>query len=179
MRPWLRWLLVTCVLASGLSLMWPDERISRTVDAADPRRVVAPLGDARASGSTTAMNEPIPQRLPVALLGKPIADPFADVQLPASPALKPFVGPAHEPPATPPARPPANYRYLGQLTTPEGNTLVYLARAERDIAVEVGTRLDDGYVVEAITSGAVQLHFAAIDARVTIPIPETRDTSAP
>lgn len=178
MRPWLRWLLVTSVLASGLSLMWPDDSISRAVDSIDARRIVAPL-DARASGPTTVTNEPIPQRLPIALLDKAIADPFADLQPPAPPAPNPLVGPTHEPLAAPPAPPPANYRYLGQLTTPEGKTLVYLARGDRDIAVEVGTQLDDGYLVEAITPGAVQLHFAALDTRVTIPIPEARDTSAP
>lgn len=177
-RPWLRLLLVTSVLATGLSLMWSDDRGSATAGGVDPQRVVAPLNPARVSGSTTATDESIPRRLSVVLLDKAISDPFADVQPSSPPAPKPLVGPTHELPATPLAPPPANYRYLGQLTTPEGKTLVYLAGANRDIAVEVGAQLDDGYLVEAITPGAVQLHYAALDARVTIPIPESRDSAA-
>ena len=177
MRPWLRRLLATSVLASGVSFMWPEDNVSRAVGDIEQRRSVAVLDHAPGMKSGAVVSQPIPQHLSAVLLDKATADPFVDVQPPAPPAPKPFVGPAYEPLTAPSAPPQASYRYLGQMRTPEGKALVYLAQADRDIAVEIGTRLDDGYVVEAITPGAVQLHFAALDARVTIPIPQARDPS--
>jgi hypothetical protein len=71
-----------------------------------------------------------------------------------------------------------NYRYLGQMTDPTGQHLVYLSGPTKEIAVAVGTRLDEGYVVEAITGDAVRLHYPPLDARAVIPLPASADTAA-
>ena len=64
-----------------------------------------------------------------------------------------------------------NYRYLGQMIDPGGRIWHYLARAEASFAIEAGTRLDDGYVVQAIDAAGVRLHFPAMDVYAVIPLP--------
>lgn len=72
--------------------------------------------------------------------------------------------------ASPP--PPAlNYRYLGQMSGPDGVTYVYLARADSAVHVRVGTSLDEGYVVERIDADVVTLHHRASSASAFIAIP--------
>ncbi|WP_423598379.1 hypothetical protein [Roseateles sp. MS654] len=64
-----------------------------------------------------------------------------------------------------------NYRYLGQLIDPQGQRKVYLARADKDLLVEAGTRLDEGYRVEAITDDEVRLIYDSLQQRAVIRIP--------
>jgi len=177
LRPWLRWLLGGAVASSALALWWPDG-VSRAVAR------IEQAGDAPALSTAPRPDEPataqsLPEHLPTALLDKAAADPFIDVQPPAPPPPKPFVGPIYEPPPPRPAPPALNYRYLGQMTAPSGKTLVYLSKPDKDISVEVGTRLDEGYTVQAITREGVHLHYPALDARVVIAIPPGRDSASP
>ena len=58
------------------------------------------------------------------------------------------------------------------MTGPDGKRLVYLARGDTSIAVSVGQQLDDGYVVEAITSEAVTLLYPPLDTRIKLPVPQ-------
>ena len=120
----------------------------------------------------------VPERLAAVTLEQASFDPFAGVQPPAPaapPPAKPFVGPIYVPPPAPPA---INYRYLGQMTDPEGKTLVYLSRSDKDVLVAAGTSLDEGYKVEAITSDGVRLIYPPAGGRVTIPIPPAPPDSA-
>ncbi|MED5621552.1 hypothetical protein [Ideonella sp. BN130291] len=64
-----------------------------------------------------------------------------------------------------------SYRYLGQMVDPSGKQVVYLSRGDHDVAVSVGTRLDEGYVVEAITPDGVRLNYPPLHAQVTVPVP--------
>jgi hypothetical protein len=50
-----------------------------------------------------------------------------------------------------------SYRYWGEMTTPEGLRLVYVVRADNGapVQIQVGSRLDDGFVVEEIESGRI------------------------
>ena len=122
----------------------------------------------------------LPAQLVSTALDEAESDPFVPPQLTppaAPPSPNPFVGPPYVPP---PAPPTITYRYLGQMTDPEGKQLVYLARADKDLQVTVGTRLDEGYTVEAITAEGVRLLYAPAGARVTIPIPPAPvDSSSP
>ena len=52
-------------------------------------------------------------------------------------------------------------------------TTVYLARADKDVAVATGSRLDEGYVVEAIRDDGVHLLFPPSKARALIHAPST------
>jgi hypothetical protein len=108
-------------------------------------------------------------------------DPFAGLQPPSPPVVstasvpKPFVGPTYVPP---PAAPVLNYRYLGQMVDPSGQRLVYLAGPTKEVRAAVGTRLDEGYVVEAINTDGVRLHYPPLDARAVIPLPSSGDGMA-
>ena len=114
-----------------------------------------------------------------ASLDKAAFDPFVGVQPPPPPPPKPFVGPIYVAPPPPPAAPPLTYRYVGQMLDPSGKQLVYLGKADKDFPVIVGTRLDEGYVVEAITADGIRLHYPPLDARAVINIPAAKDSSSP
>lgn len=64
-----------------------------------------------------------------------------------------------------------NYRYLGQFIDPQGQRKVYLARPDKDLLVETGTRLDEGYRVEAITEDEIRLFHEPLQQRAVIRIP--------
>lgn len=173
MRAPLRWMLGGSVALSALALWWPQDGNPAVVAAMDDSQ-------APALAKGEAAVPALPAHVAAALLDEAISDPFIGPQPPSPPAPsppKPFVGPIYIPPPAPPA---INYRYLGQMTDPDGKKLVYLARADKDVQVSTGTRLDEGYTVEAITAEGVRLFYAPAGARVTIPIPPAPvDSSSP
>ena len=69
------------------------------------------------------------------------------------------------------------YRYLGQMLDPAGKRLVYVTKGDRDIQVGAGMQLEDGYVVESITAGAVRVVHAATQTRIDIPIPASKEST--
>ena len=69
------------------------------------------------------------------------------------------------------------WRYLGTMITPAGQRLVMLARGDTTVTVQPGTRLDEGYVVEAIGSDAVRLVYPPLGTVVDVPIPPAQPTS--
>ncbi|HEY1395235.1 MAG TPA: hypothetical protein VF536_03935, partial [Roseateles sp.] len=79
--------------------------------------------------------------------------------------------PAPPPPPPPPQAPALNYRYLGQFIDPQGQRKVYLARSDKDVLVETGTRLDEGFRVEAITDDEIRLVYEPLQQRTVIRIP--------
>jgi hypothetical protein len=187
MRPWLRWLLVGTLAMTAVALWWPVEPVGTALIraqaiAAQPELAPRPAMGSKAepnSNSTSVAAAALPERLPVAQFDKADFDPFAGVQAAPPPAPKPPPVAAAPPPA-PPApvvrqAPPQNYRYLGSLVDPSGQQWVYLARGDSAITVSAGTRLDEGYVVEAIDAQAVHLHYAPLDTHVAIIIPPVSD----
>lgn len=176
MRSSLRWLLFGTVLLSALAWWWPDD-VSRAITP--PSLPTAMTAASSFSPTNTAVESrllPLPERLPSPALESTGFDPFAGVPPPAPPPPKPVAAPS--PVAPPLPTPPAlNYRYLGQMTDPLGNKLHYLIKADKDVPVTVGTRLDEGYVVQAITADLISLHYAPLDARVDIRIPPAKDSS--
>ena len=94
--------------------------------------------------------------------------PFASPVPPAPKSLaSAFVAP---PPPPPPPPPQVTYRFWGSLTTPAGERVLYVARDDnaQPIAIHVGTRLDGGFEVEQITSGAIVLLQSESQQRVTL-----------
>jgi hypothetical protein len=186
MRTSLKWSLIASATLSVVALYWP-ERNSRTVVAVE--RALAPQSLPSghqltlATQSTNDAQLPglkLPNALPRPELDPPKFDPFVGAQSPTptaapapAPAPTPFVGPTYEPPPPPP---PMAYRYLGQMTDPSRQRRVYLSAGSNDVLVSVGTRLDGGYVVEAITADAVRLHYPPLGTRVSIPIPTPDDS---
>lgn len=175
-RPSLRLVLGLTAVATAVAVWWPEGTVSapssvvRSVSAAGtsvtPERVSSAVDEPAA-----AVN--LPERLPRPSLEPASFDPFVGVR-PAPPAPPPSpvaVAPLVATPVMAPVAPTLNYRYLGGMTDPSGERRVYLARGDSAVAVSVGARLDEGYVVEAIDSEAVRLHYPPLDAHVRIPIP--------
>lgn len=176
MRSSLRWLLGVSVLLAALAWWWPDD-VSRPVIPTGATQ--APSAPSQALASAASDAPALPERLAAPALDQASFDPFIGAQPPAPPAPRPVVGPIDVPPAPPPAPPALTYRYLGQMTDPAGKQLHYLARADKDVTVGVGTQLDEGYVVEAITHDAIRLHHIALNVRVQITIPTADPSGAP
>lgn len=58
------------------------------------------------------------------------------------------------------------------MLTPQGQRLVLLSRGDAAVAVQVGTVLDGGYVVNAIDASAISLVYPSTGTLISIPIPE-------
>ena len=164
MKAALRWSLAATLVLSAWALWSP----------AEPLPVVAPAANRLPDNSTAdaVEGESLPLSLERQALEPARRDPFVAVAQAAQPpaAPKPFVLMGPEQPPPPPPPPPLNYRFLGQMQTPEGQRLVYLSKGQDVTPVEVGTRLDEGYVVEAVSAEAVSLRHPAHDTRAVIPI---------
>jgi len=184
MRPWLRWLLAASALAAAVALWWPDG-VSRAVSRSEAAIVgsqaaLNTVGEPVPSATGGALPATLPSHLPTATLDPANFDPFVGAQPPPPPPPKPQPMPVVvAPPPPAPTAPPLTYRYLGQMVDPSGKRLVYLGKGDKDVLVAVGTLLDEGYVVEAISADGIQLHYPPLDVRAVINIPPARDTTAP
>jgi len=182
MRSSLRWLLAVSALLSALAWWWPDN-VSQAVARAGSASETLPLPSVPSSSTATvpdAASTALPDHLPTLTLDKAAFDPFVGLQPPAppppKPTPKPTPQPAYVPPPPPaPVAPTLTYRYLGQMTDPSGKKVYYLAKADKDVPIVVGTPLDEGYVVEAITADLVRLRYPPLDVRVEIRIPPASD----
>ena len=70
-----------------------------------------------------------------------------------------------------PSAPPMEYRFFGRMATPAGEHVILLTRGEAVAAIEVGTRFDNGYIVEAIHDDRVRTVYAPTGIAVDIPVP--------
>ena len=144
--------------------------------APDSALVSAPTS---AVGNDLARHDP--PAAPQAALGSALPDRLAALQLEPAEA-DPFVGaqrpPPPEPPLTPvvkesppPPPPPFNYRYLGRMQGPTGEESIYLTLAKRSVPIAVGTRLEEGYVVESIGPESISFHYPPLDTHTVLSIP--------
>jgi hypothetical protein len=66
------------------------------------------------------------------------------------------------------------YRYWGRMTTPEGQLISYLVKADDHgdnvVPIVPGTTLDDGWQVQALAEDSVTLVHPALEQRMVIPI---------
>ena len=95
----------------------------------------------------------------------------------SSSAGKSFVGPINVPPPPVPAAPPLAYRYLGEMTDPGGQRFVYLSKGDKEYPVTVGSKLDEGYVVESITAETIGLYYPMLGLRAAIHIQPVQEPS--
>lgn len=116
-----------------------------------------------------------PKHWPVSELAPALGDPFAAEPTAAQPTPpSPAPEPAPELPVAveaPPPQPVADYRYLGAFTTPSRQRLTVLARGASPVVVQVGSVLDDGYVVESAGPDGVRLVQPGSARNVLIPMP--------
>lgn len=175
MSPLLRWTLLGTLGLSGWAILFPAEAPRSPGRAAAPlpsdpvtpalvppplpNRLVAPSG----------MLASLPADLPQPRLEPAVGDPFVGVQ-PPPPAPPPPVAVVAMP-AAPPAPPALNYRFLGRVVDPEGRLQVYLSGPDKEQLVAKGTQLAEGYVIQAITSTAVELYYPPLNYRTEIRIP--------
>lgn len=173
LRSPLRWLLGLSALLSAVAIGWPDD-VSRAASSQGAAPWQSPPSPVTPDRPVVAGMR-LPERLPVHTLDKATFDPFVGLQPPPPPPPKIVVAPVV---VSAPMPPQLAYRYLGQMTDPSGQQRHFLARMDKDVPVAVGTLLDEGYVVEAITTDAIRLHYPPLNTRVEIRIPPSRDPSA-
>lgn len=193
LRPGLRWALGLSAAASAWAMLAPADPpvVAATVPASAgqagstglsgqgapsspaPRPPTTPATRPGAPGQTLALAS-VPGRLPEQPLEPADRDPFAIPQPPAPPPPPPAPPP---PPPPPPQAPALNYRYLGQFVDPQGQRKVYLARPDKDVLVEAGTRLDEGFRVETITDDEIRLVYEPLQQRTVIRIPSAAPSS--
>ena len=174
MRRSLIWALGASVVLSIAAILTTEAPRVVAVVAPQLREHAASLDFPPASPpvTQTIAHMPLPVELPTLALDSATRDIFAP-DLPPAPKVAPLPAPIAAPASSPPPQAPAlNLRYLGTMRTPEGRQLVYLARGDNAIAVAVGDKLDEGYVVEAIATDSVVLVYPQFNKRVAVPIPK-------
>ena len=181
MRKAIRWALALSTLVTAGSLLWPDDAInlpsslaasSRTLDLHTSEERTPPSASP-ATAASAQSPRPLPSTLTPAQLQPTKLDPFASVALPTT-VLTKETPPPPQPVVTPP---PMGYRYLGQMVDPQGRTFVYLAKADKEYPARVGTEMDDGYVVEAVTATSIRMRHTASGARADVAIPPSKDSA--
>jgi hypothetical protein len=169
------------ILALGASVvlsiaaLWTKEA-PRVVAAVVPqlREHVASLDLPNSSSTFVQAPAPgsLPEALPHLILDTATRDIFAP-DLPPVPKVVSLPAPVAALAPPPPLQAPAlTLRYLGSMRTPDGRHLLYLARGDNAIAVAVGDKLDEGYMVESIATDSVVLVYPPLDRRVSVPIPK-------
>lgn len=71
-----------------------------------------------------------------------------------------------------------SYRYLGQLTDPDGKRLVLISKGDKDVTVSRGSLLDDGFSVVDIQKTHITIVHIATSTPFEIRIPDA-DASLP
>lgn len=165
MRRGLLWALAGTAGLSA-SALWFDRTpviVGATLDRSGASRPFA-------MGPQVAAPSPLAIRFEPLQLEVARRDPFAPIQVEAPVLIAPPT--AAVAPSTPvPVPPQLSWRYFGAMVTPEGQRLVMLAHGETTLTIQPGTRLDEGYVVEAIDTDAVRIIYPALRTVVNIPIP--------
>ena len=176
MRRGLAWALSATVVLT-LGALWGTD-LPRVVSAIEPRmrEAVASLDVSVGAVVAAAVpRAPLPGALPQLQIDPAKRDVFAPYVPPAPPAPPAPRAPVPvaqvEPMPPPPQQAPVmSLRFLGSMVTPAGERLVYLARGDTAVPVVVGERLEEGYVVSALTAEAVTLVYPPMELRVIVPI---------
>ncbi|NKI97729.1 hypothetical protein [Rhizobacter sp. SG703] len=177
----LSWALGSTLVLTALSL-WSSKEAPTLVAAAVRDDGSLPPGTATPAphpmprdawtGAADATT-PLPTQWPAQALEPAKRDIFQPV-LPPAPPPPPVAKappPAPPPPPPPPMAPPMNYRFYGQMVTPEGGHIVFLVKGNAaPIEVTAQQTLDDGYVVESITDDAVKLVYPSLGQRAVVGI---------
>ena len=177
MRRELAWGLAATALLSAWALVNPGAKptgggviaaVERAPASSTPRLSAAAVPPPGQSLSASSAQAALPATWPAPNMEAASRNPF-DSPVPLAAKLVASVAMAPPPPAPAP-RPQVTYRFWGSMTTPAGDRVLYIAREDnaQPIAIHVGTRLDGGFEVEQITSGAIVLLQAESQQRVTL-----------
>ena len=123
-------------------------------------------------GSTAASTaaDTLPEHWPQPNVEPAARNPFVSTP---PPAPKPAAVALVAAPPPPPPPPVSNYRFWGRMAVGGGQRLTYVARGDsgNPVAIDIGTRLEDGWSVEAIGDNTIVLVHAATQQRSTLSIP--------
>ena len=131
----------------------------------------SPMSTRSGEVATTLAAAPLPAHWPQPNVEAAPRNPFLATP---PPAPKPVVVAVKAPPSAPPPPPPvSDYRFWGRMNVSGGQRLTYVSRGEagNPVAIDVGTRLEDGWSVDAIGDNAIVLVHAATQQRSTLSIP--------
>ncbi len=182
MRAPIKWALAGTVLATAVSLLWPNRGVVAVEDRVAASQLSAPAPPvagavpatirpavASSSASLHVASAPSAGERASAALATDVFDPFVGVVPPPPPA--PPVPVAAPIVAAPPPAPPAqDYRFLGRIRGPDGAEQLMLVRGDTSVTIQVGMTLDNGYVVQSISADAVELVYPPAGIRSTIPL---------
>jgi hypothetical protein len=180
MRAGLLWMLVATLVLSAVAVWWPDDQVQVTRRADEAERIELNAGRPQRVAELQSGAGNLPSRLPVIEFELARFDPFAGLPAPPPPKPKAVAAVVPQPvapvqvasaPLPPPEAPRLSYRYLGQFTDPAGVSQVYLAKNDAAFPIQVGTRLEEGYVVEAMGAEGIRLHYPALNAHAVISVP--------
>lgn len=114
------------------------------------------------------MVAPTPRPALEAASRNPFVLPAVVVSKPPAP-LAVVVVPPSEPPR--PTAPPLNTEFAGQMTTPDGRTLVYVTQGDSTVVLEPGLTLPNGYQVDKISATAIDFLHPAFNSMARLAIP--------
>ena len=192
MRRSLVWSLAATGIASLAAIWLSPQEGTPTVEAAPhpapssnstPTDPYANWKDATSATNATVpsaspqTHAPLPKELPERDIEAGGRDIFTPVQPPAPPAPPPPPPPSPPPPPPPPQAPPMNWRALGSMVTPAGERLIWLSKGNDELTVKLGTRLDDGFVVQGMDQDAVTLLYPALGTTYRVALPRAQAPS--
>lgn len=172
-----KWGLGATVLTTLAALLWPAPAVVGVSTGHDgARRSSAPsMPEARTDRAPAmfAPSRPLAEAAAGSASGVGVFDPFAGAAVtpPAPLPLAVSPAPAAPLPPAPPPPPTQDYRYLGRMTGPDGSQQILLGRGETSVSIAKGTVLDNGYVVESISTDAIVLNYPSLGVRTSISIP--------
>ena len=71
-----------------------------------------------------------------------------------------------------PSPPQLNLRFMGRMTNPDGQQVIFATLAESPVTLSVGQELANGYRVDSITDRAVQLSYPVLGTTARLDLPE-------
>jgi hypothetical protein len=195
MRPVLGWVLGVTVVASGV-LIWRDgpnsvrgasgagsAEMTDAGTSAQTALLVSPGGTAAGPGNRSSVTviapaSALPAQLEPLEIEPAKSDPFS-IPAPSAPkvAERPLLPPAVVLAPVTPTAPALAWRYWGSMQTPEGRRLLMLARGEQVLPIQPGTKLDDGYTVQAVTESAIRFVYAPLGTVVELTIQTARNNT--
>jgi hypothetical protein len=178
LRAPIKWALAGTLLVTAAELLWPNHEV---VPAQQRGDVTLPPSPRAASAAMSLEPVPVQAAAPAASTPASIGIRAQTVVASAATSFDPFIGvvppPQPMPPsvaqpvavAPPPAPPAQDYRFLGRVTGPDGSEQILVTRGEVPVAVNVGTTLENGYVVESISADGLQLVYPRLGNKALIP----------
>jgi len=135
--------------------------------SAQSSSTLVPIGH---GASASAASATLPEHWPQPNVEPAVRNPFLATP---PPAPKPVAAVAVQAPPPAPPPPVSDYRFWGRMAVGAGQRLTYVARGDagNPTAIDVGTRLEDGWSVESIGDNAIVLVHAATQQRSTLSIP--------